>query len=140
MAAYSSDTYNNFLQELKGVEKMIQNDLKELRINVGNNVNTSNTENSIKKNLDNYVGKINQFHDDYARNVKDIKFSVPEREYNRRVNEVQELKNNYDRMKGQYEGLLDTKYKYVWSSLIFIERLRLDWKSTRRRYYSEYEQ
>ena len=113
MSAYSADAYNNFLQELKSIERSIQNDLKELKINAGNNVNTFNTENSIRKSLENYLNKLTKSQEEYTRNIKDIKFSVPEKEYNRRVNEMQDLKSNYNSLKSNYDSVLDVKYKYV---------------------------
>jgi beta-glucosidase-like glycosyl hydrolase len=113
MSAYSSESYNNFIQDLKSIEKTIQSDLKELKINAGTNVNTFNTENSVRKGLDNYLNKVNKARDDYNKNSMDIKYTVPEKEYNRRVNDILELKNNYDRMKGAFDAFIDMKYKYV---------------------------
>jgi len=113
MSSYSSDTYNAFLQELKTIERSLQSDLKELKINAGTNVNTFNTENSIRKNLESYSSKINKVQEEYTKKAKDIKYTIPEREYNRRMNEINDLRINYDRIKSEYDGLVDMKYKYV---------------------------
>lgn len=117
MSAYSAETYNYFIQDLKSIEKTIQGDLKELKINAGTNVNTFNTENSVRKGLENYLSKVNKTNDDYKKNSMDIKYTIPEREYTRRVNEILELKNNYERIKSEFDSFLDIKYKYV--SLIY---------------------
>jgi len=111
--SYSSDSYNNTLNELKSIERSLQADMKELKINSGTNVNTFNTENSIRKLLENYLNKINKLSDDYNKNTKEIKKTVPEKEFNRRINEISDLKSNYDRIKSSYESILDAKYKYV---------------------------
>lgn len=119
MSAYSAETYNYFIQDLKSIEKTIQSDLKELKINAGTNVNTFNTENSVRKGLENYLSKVNKTYDDYKKNSTDIKYTIPEREYSRRVNEILELKNNYERIKSEFDSFLDIKYKYVSLSLKF---------------------
>ena len=72
--SYTADAYNNQLSELKSLERAIQADLKELKINSGNSVNTFNTENSCRKNLTNYLNKVNILKEDYEKNVKEIKF------------------------------------------------------------------
>jgi len=113
MSAYSAETYNYFIQDLKSIEKTIQSDLKELKINAGTNVNTFNTENSVRKGLENYLTKVNKTYDDYKKNSMDIKYTIPEREYSRRVNEILEFKNNYERIKSEFDSFLDIKYKYV---------------------------
>jgi hypothetical protein len=99
MSSYSSDSYNAFLEELKTIERSLQSDLKELKINAGTNVNTFNTENSIRKNLESYSSKINKTQEEYTKKAKDIKYTIPEREYNRRVNEINDLRINYERIK-----------------------------------------
>jgi acyl-CoA hydrolase len=104
---------NNSLGELRTIERSIQSDLKELKINSGNNVNTVNVENSCRKSLTNYVNKISKIKEDYEKNTKEIKYSVPEKEYNRRLNEILGLKSNYEEMKNSFESLVDLKYKYV---------------------------
>jgi hypothetical protein len=114
--SYTADAYNNQLSELKALERAIQADLKELKINSGNSVNTFNTENSCRKNLTNYLNKVNTLKEDYEKNVKEIKFSIPEKEYNRRINEIQKLKSNHDEMKSTYDSLIDMKYKFVLKS------------------------
>ena len=111
--SWTAEAYNNSLNELKSIERLIQADLKELKINSGNNANTFNTENSCSKNLNNYQLKISKLKEDYERNVKEIKFSIPEKEYNRRINEIQGLKSNYEELKSSYDSLIDLKYKYV---------------------------
>jgi hypothetical protein len=113
MSSYSIESYNNFLQELKTIEKMLKSDLKELKINSGNNVNTVNTENSIRKNLDSYMNNLNKTRADYTSNANEIKKTIPEKEYNRRVNEIVDLNSNVLGIKSEYEGVISNKYKYV---------------------------
>jgi hypothetical protein len=111
--SYTAEAYNNHLNELKSIERTIQADLKELKINSGNSVNTFNIENSCRKNLTNYFNKVNTLKEDYDKNVKEIKFIIPEKEYNRRINEILKFKTNHDEMKSSYDSLIDMKYKYV---------------------------
>jgi len=113
MSSYSIEAYNNFLQELKTIEKLLKSDLKELKINSGNNVNTVNIENSIRKNLDSYMNNLNKTRADYTGNANEIKKTIPEREYNRRINEIVDLNSNVLAMKSEYEGVISNKYKYV---------------------------
>jgi hypothetical protein len=112
----SSDTYNASVQDIKAVEKSIQNDLKELKSQIDTTNNTYNVENSIRKALDRYLSMYTKLNEEYTK--KSGKTSgylsmLPDKEYNRRVNEIQEIKITIDRLKTNYEGLLDSKYKFV---------------------------
>ncbi len=111
----NGDNYTQTLDELKSIERNIQNDLKELK-SISQNNNTANTfpiENTLRKNIDSYSSKINRLEDDYMKNSKDIKYIIPEREYIRRLNEIQDLKANFGKIKEAYDSVLDNKYKFV---------------------------
>lgn len=112
MSSFSPDSYNTTLTELKAIERAINNDIKELRINVSNSANTFNIENSIRKSLDNYINKLDKLSEEYQTNVRTIKNVLPEKEYNFRLNQIQDLKNNHSKLKGTYDDLVDMKYKH----------------------------
>lgn len=110
------DLYSTQLQEIKNVERSIQTGMKNLKDNV--NGNTSLSEQQVKKSLDSFSSKINKVEEEYKGGK--IKYSLPEKEYNRRLNEIQELKQVYDKLNASYEGFVDNKYKYVRSIMLFI--------------------
>ncbi len=109
----ATDPYSDILQELKSIEKSIQNELREFKQIGNSNSNTFSLENTLRKNLDSYSNKITKLNDDYIKNSKDIKYIIPEREYNRRLNEIQDLKTNFSKYKESYDNLIDNKYKFV---------------------------
>lgn len=113
MSNFASDSYNTTLTELKGIDRVIQNDIKEFKINSSTSVNTFNIENSIRKNLENYFNKLNKLNDEYDNNSNTIKKNIPDREFNRRHNEIQDLFTIYNKNKSTYDGILDIKYGYV---------------------------
>jgi hypothetical protein len=114
----SIDTYPDVCQELKSLEKTIQNELREFKKLANSNTNTFGVENSLRKNLDAYSNKVNKLNEDYLKNSKEIKYIIPEREYSRRLNEIQDLKNNFSKIKEGYDNLIDNKYSYVNNSSI----------------------
>jgi hypothetical protein len=115
----STDTYPDIYQELKSLEKTIQNELREFKQLASSNTNTFSIENSLRKNLDAYSNKLNKLNEDYLKSSKEIKYIIPEREYNRRLNEIQDLKTNFFKIKESYDNLIDNKYRYVNHYFIF---------------------
>jgi len=115
----SIDTYPDICQELKSLEKTIQNELREFKQLATSNTNTFSVENSLRKNLDAYSNKLNKLNEDYLKSSKEIKYIIPEREYNRRLNEIQDLKTNFSKIKEGYDNLIDNKYRYVNDYFIF---------------------
>ena len=115
----SIDTYPDIYQELKSLEKTIQNELREFKQLATSNTNTFSIENSLRKNFDAYSNKLNKLNEDYLKNSKEIKYIIPEREYNRRLNEIQDIKTNFSKIKESYDNLIDNKYRYVNYYFIF---------------------
>jgi len=108
-----ADTYPDTYLELKSLEKSLQSELRDFKQAATTNVNTFNIENSLRKNFDSYTNKLTKLNEDYLKNSKEIKYIIPEREYNRRLNEIEELKSNLAKLKESYDNLIDNKYRYV---------------------------
>lgn len=107
-----TDTYDHSVEELKNFEKTIRGNLKELKNNIDTSQNTFSSENTIRRNLDSYHGKWTSFNSEYTKS-KIAKNALPEKEFNRRLNEIQQLKDNFDKVNREYEDALNSKYKFV---------------------------
>jgi len=111
--SFTSDSYNTTITELKGIDRAIQNDIKEFKINANTTVNTFNIEKSISKNLENYINKSKKLQEEYEKNETQNKKNLSSNEFARRRNEIQEFINNYDKNKSNYNGLINIKYRFV---------------------------
>lgn len=98
---------SDFLNEIKGLERTITADIKSYKSNMTGN--TSKIEQSIRKNLESYHNSITQLGNEYKTN----KSGLPEKEYLRRVNEIQTYKQLYQTLFSDYDNNLRDKYGYV---------------------------
>jgi hypothetical protein len=106
-----TDTYGNSIEELNKIDKNIRALLKELKSNDAS-ANTFSMENNIRKNLDTYLNKLNSLEHDYTKS-KTAKYALRESEYNRRLNEINGMRDTYQLMNQDFEGALSYKYSYV---------------------------
>jgi hypothetical protein len=101
--------YTKTITEFKNLERNIIDDLKVFKDSM--NVNTVKIETNLKKSLDNFNNIVDKTLEDY-KNPK-IKNELPEKEYNRRVNEIQTFKQSYIKLNGDFDSLVSNKYGYV---------------------------
>lgn len=119
------DPYHDTIKTLKNLEKTIHDNLKELRGQIEKNVNTFNIENTTRKNIDKHLLTINKLSEEYTKKSTSVISSLPEKEFMRRLNEVQDLKTLNNQLKSTYEGFLDSKYKPVSMSHIILRQTNL---------------
>jgi hypothetical protein len=106
------DTYPNSIQELGSVERNINDSLSEMQKSIDIGASTFTTEEKARKGLDNMMTIITKLETEYLK-YNTAKNALPEREYSRRINEIQSWKTSHGRLKGKYEGLISSKYGYV---------------------------
>ena len=109
----SPEAFDTALSEVRMIEKNIQNNLKEFKNIINSNTNSFTIENSIRKGLDRYLTNFNKLNDEYVKNNKATKNALPDKEFNRRINEIQELRMVYDKLKNTFEEFCGQKYQYV---------------------------
>jgi hypothetical protein len=101
--------YSTTLTEFKTTERNIMTDLKGFKDTLSSN--TVKLEQQIKKALELYQIKLDKLLDEYKK--PKIKGELPEKEYNRRVNEITSFRQNYLKLNSEYESILNNKYGYV---------------------------
>jgi hypothetical protein len=102
--------YTIIVQDFKNIERNIINDLRILKDTM-NIAPTIKVEQNLQKSLNTFSTKVDKILEDY-KNPK-IKNELPEKEYNRRVNELQGHKQTYVKLNNEYDTLVNAKYGYV---------------------------
>jgi hypothetical protein len=102
--------YMNKIKDFKNNEKEIINKLKYYKDN--KKINTIKLENEIKALLEHYNNKIN---DEVAiyKQPSSKENNIPEKEFQRRFKEMLEYQQSSEKLKKEYDGLVNSKYAYV---------------------------
>ncbi len=97
----------DYIDEIKNLQRTIKTDTKNYKENL--NGNTTKVESTIRKNLEEYRVKITKLLDDYKKN----KLNLPDKEYTRRVNEIQDYRQLYSDLFNDFDAILSSKYGFV---------------------------
>jgi hypothetical protein len=102
--------YTNTIQNYKNIERQIITDLKTFKDTMNVSA-TTKLEQNLQKAITDYSSKVDKTLEEYKSSK--IKDDLPEKEYNRRVNELQAFKQSYIKLHIEYESLINNKYGYV---------------------------
>jgi hypothetical protein len=104
------DKYSDLINELKGSEKILIHMLKQLKNNKSKN--TVKLELDLRKGINEFGKKVDEIYEEYNSTSR-IKDTLPEKEYNRRVNEIHTHKMTCGNLNSEYNTLVNSKYEYV---------------------------
>jgi hypothetical protein len=104
------EDYNDNVKHIRATDRLLSHMLKQYKDN--RNKNTIKLELDIKKGLKELNTKLEHIYEDYITSSR-YKNNLPDREYQRRVNEIISFKNGYDNLNKEYNDLINSKYEYV---------------------------
>jgi hypothetical protein len=104
------ENYIDIINELKASEKILVHMLKQLRNNKA--ANTVKLELDIRKGISEFGKKVDDIFEDYNSGSK-AKTTLPEKEFIRRINEINSYKVTCGNLNSEYNGLVNSKYEYV---------------------------
>lgn len=116
-----TDTFSKDYNDIIQLENAIKSDIKIRKAMDNKDANTfkvwllylKQTEEKIRKALENFKKQQSVLNTTYTSKYSNKgSVNLPEKEINRRINQILELENHYNEMKSTYDSILDNKYKY----------------------------
>ena len=102
--------YKSFISDLTNKEKRIKTDIESFRAALGNNVNTINIQNKIKKALLNFKELADELHLSYT--TENAPPNIPDYVLDRRQNEINDFLASYNSMNEEFTKLVNDKYSF----------------------------
>ena len=102
--------YKSFISDLTNKEKRIKTDIESFRAALGNNVNTINIQNKIKKALLNFKELVDELHLSYT--TENAPPNIPDYVLDRRQNEINDFLASYNSMNEEFTKLVNDKYSF----------------------------